>query len=197
MPGQKKKRGTKATPPVILTGTVPEWASTTAIAQLLGKTVRRIQQLTQDGILETEIPPSGGARKYRTCETVRRYIAHVEQKAKETGEATTTAELNLKKLKAEVELKESQGELHRMKTAIAKGDYLKAEQATEELAEFMATFRTLATAIPSRVAGTMAGYTDPATARAMERNLRKEIESMLTVFVDAANERQTEAEPEA
>ena len=47
--------------------TVPEWASTTAVAKLLGKTTRRIQQLTQDGVLETEVPPGGGARKYKTC----------------------------------------------------------------------------------------------------------------------------------
>ena len=62
----------KATTPAVLNGTVPEWANSTAIAQLLGKTTRRIQQLTQDGILETEVPPGGGARKYRTCETIQR-----------------------------------------------------------------------------------------------------------------------------
>lgn len=172
--------------PEILAGSVPEWSNTTAIAQLLGKTVRRIQQLTQEGILETEVPPGGGARKYRTCETVARYITHVEQKAQETGENSRTAELNLKKLTAEVELKESQGQLHRMKTAIAKGEYIPAEQATEELADFMARFKTFALAIPKRTAGTMAAYTDTATARAMEKKLRNEMEAMLAVFVDAA-----------
>ena len=65
----------KATTPAVLTGTVPEWANSTAIAQLLGKTTRRIQQLTQDGILKTEVPPGGGARKYRTCDKIGR--AHV------------------------------------------------------------------------------------------------------------------------
>ena len=101
--------------------TVPEWASTTAVAKLLGKTTRRIQQLTQDGVLETEVPPGGGARKYKTCETIQRYIAHIEQKAQETAAASSTAELNLRKLEAEVELKESQGQLHKLKTAIAEG----------------------------------------------------------------------------
>lgn len=56
--------------------------STTVISQLLGKTVRRVQQLTQEGVLETEIPPGGGARKYRTCATVQRYVAYVEAKAR-------------------------------------------------------------------------------------------------------------------
>ena len=141
--------------------TVPEWASTTAVAKLLGKTTRRIQQFTQDGVLETEVPPGGGARKYKTCETIQRYIAHIEQKAKETAAASSTAELNLRKLEAEVELKESQGQLHKLKTAIAEG----------------------------------AGYADPQTARAMEKAMRKELEDMLAVFVDAAEIGLEEAEP--
>lgn len=92
---------------MVLSGTVPEWSSTTVISQLLGKTVRRVQQLTQEGVLETEIPPGGGARKYRTCATVQRYVAYVEAKAQETGENSRAAELTLKKLEAEVELKEA------------------------------------------------------------------------------------------
>ena len=82
MAGTTKKTAPKrSTTPAVLTGTVPEWANSTAIAQLLGKTTRRIQQLTQDGILKTEVPPGGGARKYRTCDTIQRYIDHVERKA--------------------------------------------------------------------------------------------------------------------
>ena len=184
----------KATTPAVLTGTVPEWANSTAIAQLLGKTTRRIQQLTQDGILETEVPPGGGARKYRTCETIQRYIAHVEQKAQEVGEGGRLAELNLKKLEAEVALKESQGSLHRLKTAIAEGKYIPAEQATEELAEFMAAFQKFAMTIPARMAGTMAGYADAITIRNAQKAIRKELETMLTAYVDAM---QAEDPPEA
>ena len=80
----KKVTQKKSTAPAVLTGTVPEWANSTAIAQLLGKTTRMIQQLTQDGILKTEVPPGGGARKYRTCDTIQRYIDHVERKAQES-----------------------------------------------------------------------------------------------------------------
>jgi phage terminase Nu1 subunit (DNA packaging protein) len=179
----------------VLTGAVPEWSNTTAIAKILGKTVRRIQQLTQEGVLETEVPPGGGARKYRTCETVQRYVAHVEQKAQETGENSRTAELNLKKLEAEVELKESQGQLHRLKTAIAEGKYISAEQATEELAEFMAAFKKFTMNIPPRMAGTLSGYTDALTVRTMEKSMRKELETMLAAFADAATLEQQESQP--
>lgn len=176
----------KAEKPVVLSGTVPEWSSTTVIAQLLGKTVRRIQQLTQEGVLETETPPGGGARKYKTCETVQRYIAHIEQKAQETGEKSRTAELALKKLEAEVKLKESQGQLASMKADIAEGRYIETAAATEQLAEFMDTFKNFAMNIPGRVAGTVGNYTDAATARAIERATRKELEDMLSLFVAAA-----------
>lgn len=195
MAEKAKKTAAKAKKPAVLTGTVPEWSNTTAIAKLLGKTVRRIQQLTQEGVLETEVPPSGGARKYRTCETVQKYIAHVEAKAQETGENSRTAELNLKKLEAEVELKESQGQLHRLKTAIAEGKYISADQATEELAEFMAAFKKFAMNIPPRVVGTLAGYVDALTVRATEKTMRKELETMLAAFTDAAMEQQEEGQP--
>ena len=191
---QKKTAAKKAAPkkpkaekPAVLTGTVPEWSSTGVIAQMLGfKGCRRVQQLTQDGVLETEVPPGGGARKYRTCETVQRYIAHIEQKAQETGEKSRTAELALKKLEAEVKLKESQGQLASIKADIAEGRYIETAAATEQLAEFMDTFKNFAMNIPSRVAGTVASYTDAATARAIERATRKELEDMLALFVDAA-----------
>ena len=191
----KKVAPKKSTTPAVLTGTVPEWANSPAIAQLLGKTTRRIQQLTQDGVLETEVPPGGGARKYKTCETIQRYIAHIEQKAQETAAASSTAELNLRKLEAEVELKESQGQLHKLKTAIAEGKYIKAEEATRDLADFMAMFKKFAMNIPPRAVKSIAGYADPQTARAMEKAMRKELEDMLAVFVDAAEIGPEEAEP--
>lgn len=196
---EKKRTGgtgkrAKSEKPAVLSGTVPEWASTTVISQLLGKTVRRVQQLTQEGVLETEIPPGGGARKYRTCATVQRYVAYVEAKAQETGENSRAAELTLKKLEAEVELKESQGQLHRLKTAIAERRYLPTEQATAELNEFLETFKRFALNIPARVAANLTSAADAVTVRGVERSLRKELEAMLETFVDAAVQREERTE---
>lgn len=176
----------KSEKPTVLGGAVPEYANATAISKLLGKSVRRIQQLTQDGVLETEVPPGGGVRKYRTCETIQCYLSHIEQKAKETGEQSKAAELTLRKLEAEVALKESQGQLHRLKTAIAEGDYIPAEQATEELEEFMAAFKKFALNIPARAVGALSGDVDALAVRAMERTMRKELEAMLATFTAAA-----------
>lgn len=165
---------------------VPEWASTTAIAQLLGKSVRRVQQLTQDGVLFTEQPPGGGTRRYRTAETVQRYAAYLEEKAREEVSGDTLEELTLKKLQAEVELKESQGALHKLKTAIAEGRYISADQAGEELADFLGRFKSFADGIPGRVAGTLSGYLDAASARSMKKELQKELDGMFAAFTAAA-----------
>lgn len=168
---------------------VPEWADAGAVGELVGLSERRIQQLTRSGVLEAEAPPGRRARKYRTRETVQKYIAHVRRKAREdAGGAAELEELGLKKLRAEVELKESQGELHRLKTAIAAGKYLDAETAGRELGEFLRSFRQFALDMPARAVRSQPQQVDAAAAKAMERAMRTELEAMLSAFTDAVLE---------
>lgn len=167
--------------PAILT-IIPDWADAAAIGMLVGLSDRQIQNLTRSGVLTKETPPGRKVQKYRTCKAVQQYIAHVKQKA---GEQEHPKELVLRKLEAEVKLKESQGQLASIKADIAEGRYIETA-AAQQLAEFMDTFKHFALNIPSRVAGTVAGYTDAATARAIEKSTRKELEDMLTLFADAA-----------
>ena len=181
-----KAKSTAVPPPGVLTQ-VPEWASTTAIAQLIGRSTRRVQQLTQDGVLSTEVPPGGGARRYRTARTLQDYMAWQEQKAREDLSGSTLEELTIKKLQAEVELKESQGALHKLKTAIAEGKYLPAEQVQGDLSDFLRRLKQFADRIPARVAGTMSGYLDGAAARAMKKDLQQELDGLFEAFVAAAH----------
>ena len=181
-----KAKSTAAPPPEVLTQ-VPEWASTTAIAQLIGRSTRRVQQLTQDGVLSTEVPPGGGARRYRTARTIQDYMAWQEQKAREDLSGSTLEELTIKKLQAEVELKESQGALHKLKTAIAEGKYLPAEQVSGDLSDFLRRLKQFADRIPARVAGTMSGYLDTAAARSMKKDLQQELDGLFEAFVAAAH----------
>ena len=181
-----KAKSTAAPPPGVLTQ-VPEWASTTAIAQLIGRSTRRVQQLTQDGVLTTEVPPGGGARRYRTARTIQDYMAYQEQKIREELSGSTLEELTIKKLQAEVELKESQGALHKLKTAIAEGKYLPAEQVSGDLSDFLRRLKQFADRIPARVAGTMSGYLDGDLARAMKKDLQQELDGLFEAFVAAAH----------
>ncbi len=184
-----KKAGSGPAEKAPVLSAIPDWADAGAIGELVGLSERRIQQLTRSGILETETPPGRKVRKYRTCQTVRRYIDHVKQKAQSDGAGEAEMEeLSLKKLRAEVELKESQGQLHKLKTAIAEGKYVDTENAGRELAEFLRAFRQFALDMPARAVRSMPGQVDAVTAKAMERAMRAELETMLNAFADAVME---------
>ncbi|MCI8574185.1 MAG: hypothetical protein HFF89_07110 [Oscillibacter sp.] len=184
----KKTNGKPVEKAAILTA-VPGWADADAIGELVGRSGRTIQSLARRGVLETEAPPGWKAKKYPTCKTIQRYIAHVKQEAEEkAGCASDLEELGLKKLRAEVELKESQGELHRLKTAIAAGKYVDTENAGRELAEFLRSFRQFALDMPARAVRSIPGQVDVVTAKAMERAMRTEMEAMLNTFADAVLE---------
>lgn len=181
-----KKSGRETVEKAPVLTAVPDWADAGAIGALVGLSERRIQQLARSGVLETEIPPGRKARKYPTCKTVQRYIAHVRQKAQEDGAGNAEVEeLSLKKLRAEVELKESQGELHRLKTAIAAGKYVDTENAGQELESFLRSFRQFVLDMPARAIRSQPLQMDILTAKAMEKAMRTELETMLNTFADA------------
>ena len=54
------------------------------VAKLFNLTVRRIQQLTQDGVLTTELVDK--KRRYDLLLTVQKYIAYLQEKVAKKGE---------------------------------------------------------------------------------------------------------------
>lgn len=98
------------------------------IAQLFGVSVRRIQQLTQDGVLEI-VHISGQRNKYDLIPTIQAYIKYLSDKAYGREAKLSETELREKKLQAEIALKESQTELHQLRTAIANGKYTIPQQS--------------------------------------------------------------------
>lgn len=162
---------------------IPEYCTSAGIAKLLGKSVRRIQQITADGIIKTEKQP-GSARKYNTAETVQKYIEYIEKKQKE--DANGKEALELKKLQAEIALKESQGELHRLKTEIASGKYISIEDIQLDYEHFFVIFKKFAMSIPSRVCSQLTGYMDPVALRGIEKELNNDIISLIKGFALSA-----------
>lgn len=184
-----KNAGKKPTEKAAILTAIPGWADAKAIAALVGCSERTIQLLARSGALDRELPPGHKAKKFPTCATVQRYIQYNEQKVmKRASCASDLEELGLKKLRAEVELKESQGELHKLKTSIAAGKYVDTENAGRELAEFLRSFRQFALDMPARAVRSMPGQVDAVTAKAMERAMRAELEAMLAAFTDAVLE---------
>lgn len=154
------------------------------IAQLFGVSVRRVQQLTQDGVIQTTQTSQG--RRYETVPTIQKYIQYLSDKA--YGKAKTEAEAQLKeqKLKAEIALKESQGELHRLRTEIAAGKYISIEEVKLDYSRFFVVLKKFVLGVPSKMAGRIAGYVDPVEVRQIENDLQKEANKILKSFVVAA-----------
>ena len=154
------------------------------IAQLFGVSVRRVQQITQEGIIQTVLDENG-ARRYDLIPTIQQYVKYLTDKAYGRDKSSKEEELKEQKLRAEIELKESQGELHRLRTDIALGKYRGVDEIQLDYQKFFVVFKKFAMAIPNRISGIIAGYVDPVTVRSLETDLTKEIMEMLRTFVIA------------
>lgn len=161
---------------------------TEVIAQLFGVSVRRIQQLTQEGIISTtEVIEDGRKqRRYDLVPTIQKYVKYLSDKAYGKQYRTEKEmELREQKMQADIALKESQGELHRLKTSIAAGDYISIEEVRLDYAKFFVVFKKFAMSLPARVSGMLSGQLEPLEARRIEKEISSEISSLLNSFVIA------------
>lgn len=153
------------------------------IASLFGVTVRRVQQLTQEGIISTTKTKEGN--RYELAPTIQRYVKYLSDKAYGKSKSEKEAELREQKLQAEIALKESQGEMHRLKTEIASGKYIDIEEVKMDYSRFFVSFKKFALSLPSRLSGRISGHCDPMEIRSIEKDLNAEIIRLLNSFVVA------------
>ena len=166
------------------TTTEKGYYKTEVIANLFGVSVRRIQQLTQDGVIATVQTKQG--RRYELAPTIQRYIKYLSDKAYGKSRSETEAKLKEQKLRAEIALKESQGELHKLRTDIAAGNYISVEEVKIDYSRFFVSFKKFAMSIPSKLAGRLSGFIDPVEVRQIENELQKEVTKLLKSFVVSA-----------
>ena len=163
------------------------------IGQLFGVSVRRIQQLTQEGVIRTvEVPGQG--RRYELVPTIKTYIQYLSKKAYGKSKSEKEAELKEQKLQAEIALKESQGEMHRMRREIAAGKYLDADEVALDYQKFFVVFKRFALSIPARLVSMISDQVAPLEARKIEKEMNEEVKRMLTSFVVAGIIGKPEAE---
>lgn len=158
------------------------------IAQLFNfEGVRRIEQLTRDGVLDAVLVKVNGrkVRQYDLVPTIQKYVEHLSNKAHRKTYYGKEKELKEQKLEAEIALKESQGELHRLKTQIAAGEYISIDEVRLDYAKFFLVFKKFAMSIPSRVCGMLSGQLEPLEARRIEKEMAGEIADLLASFVIA------------
>lgn len=163
------------------------------IAQLFGVTVRRVQQLTQEGIIRTS-ELKGKGRRYELEPTIKTYIKYLSDKAYGKGRSEKEAELKEKKLQAEIALKESQSELHRMRREIAAGKYIDIEEVALDYQKFFVVFKRFALSIPARLVTMISDQVSPVEARKIEKKMNEETKRMLNAFVVAGAVEKPEVE---
>ena len=137
--------------------------TTTELALILGITGRRVQQLTQDGVLTTV---SRG--KFVLSDAVQAYIGSISR-----GGLTKEAEATLKTSKAKIaqaEAKELSGQMHR------------SEDVAAMTAELIYTIRGALMALPSRVAINAAALSDPAEVAEYMRGEVNQIAEEIALF---------------
>ena len=133
--------------------------TTTELAAVLGITGRRVQQLTQDGVLTT-------------IERGRLTKAEAEE-AKKIERVKAKAEATLKTSKAKIaqaEAKELAGQMHR------------SEDVAAMTSELIYTIRGALMALPSRVAINAAALSDPAEVAEYMRNEVNPIAEEIAMF---------------
>lgn len=164
------------------------------IAQIFGVSVRRVQQLTQEGIIRTvEVPKEG--RRYELLPTIKTYIQYLSDKAYGKSRSEREAELREDKLQAEIDLKKSQNELHILKHDIAAGRYMAIEEVILDYQKFFTTFKRFALSIPSRLVSMVSDSVNPIEARKIEKAMDDEVKRMLNAFVVAGKTLDPEEEP--
>jgi len=154
------------------------------LANLLSLSSRRVEQLVSDGTIKQY--KEGRAVKYPTVTTLKQYIGFLSDKANGREKNKTVDELAVQKLKAEVALKESQGELHRLKTDIASGKYISIEEAKAEYSRMIIQLRNYILGIPNRITGRLTGRLKPVEVREVEKELNEITTSLLRGFVQSA-----------
>lgn len=138
-------------------------------------------------ISTTKILEDGkSVRRYDLVPTIQAYVKYLSDKAYGKQHRTDKEiELREQKMQADIALKESQGELHRLKTEIAAGQYISVEEVKLDYAKFFVVFKKFAMSIPARVTGMLSGQMEPSELRRCEKEIAAEVNRLLGAFVIA------------
>lgn len=128
--------------------------STNQLAELLGLTPRRIQQLAEEGVI---VKASRG--QYKAANSIQNYIRYLQDKERAVSDddidyfKERALHEKAKREKAELELAVMKGELHR------------SEDVKFVMNDMIAAFRSKVLSLPSKLAPQLVGKTDMAVVQ--------------------------------
>ena len=147
----------------------------TFVAKLFGLTVRRIQQLTQDGVLATE-KVEGNKRRYDLLQTVQKYIGYLQEKVAKKGESKDDAQNESRKITADADLRAAKAEIAEMELKELRGEMHRSEDVEAMTTDLVFTIRSMILALPGRLAIDLAPLNKPAE---ISERIKQEVNALL------------------
>lgn len=153
---------------------VPGYVPTKDIAVLFGLTVRRIQQLTQDGIIQTNQTAAG--RRYNVVATTKAYISYLQDKVNGKAGNAEDSKLESEKLSAEVEIKQTKAAVEKLRLKELEGTMHRSEDVEALTTDLVFAIRSMIMALPGRLAVDVADLKTPAE---VSERIQQEINEIL------------------
>ena len=134
------------------------------IAKIFQITVRRVQQLTQEGIIHTISTVENGrkVKRYDLIQTIMQYIQYLSDKANGKAKNTSTEEKEDAKLQAEVDMKTAKAKIVQLNLKELEGRLHAAEDVEAMTTDLVLYVRSAVLSIPGQVAVDVAEVNDPA-----------------------------------
>lgn len=134
------------------------------IAKLFQVTVRRIQQLTQEGILTTVEVTEGNRklRRYDLMPTIQAYIKYLSDKAYGREQKESVSDKEEQKLQAEVDIKRAKAKIAQLNLDELEGRMHSAEDVEAMTTDLCLAVRSALLSMPGQLAVDVAEVTDAA-----------------------------------
>lgn len=135
------------------------------IAKLIGKSVRRVQQLTQEGVFRVVDVKNGKrtSKRYDKYETVQKYIEYTVNKTEEKGGKDKEDE----KLQVEIDIKKTKLKMEQLKLNELEGNMHAAEDVENMTTDLVMCVRSNLLAMPGRLAVELAAIDNAAEISAV------------------------------
>ena len=143
---------------------IKEFVSAKDIAEIFQfESVRRVQQLTQDGVISTtDVKESGRkVKRYELIPTVMAYIKFIQDKAYGREKKMSEADLITRKLQADVDFKEAKAKMAQLQLDEIEGRMHSAEDVECMTTDLCLAIRSALLAMPGQLSKDVAEESDP------------------------------------
>lgn len=143
---------------------IKEFVSAKEIAEIFQfESVRRVQQLTQDGVISTtDVKESGRkVKRYELIPTVMAYIKFIQDKAYGREKKMSEADLITRKLQADVDFKEAKAKMAQLQLEEIEGRMHSAEDVECMTTDLCLAIRSALLAMPGQLSKDVAEESDP------------------------------------